>query len=577
MASSPIISSLSSQTYQFPDLSIDSAQTETEEALKCISVYRQSQRMKHNPSSQRLLSDMHNVQKMAKESSVGQFQRESAISFQHLNSAAESFSQDRAIHQIQQQQVRQQTAYLDADLQNLFFSSFEPVNMDEKKAELAQCILTSMDFESPFGAMPCLAHHSKGLSKEEEKELSAEVPNMIAGKALSDFASAPAAVNTAVSFVIKGLVLGALAEGLAEGDQANFHERLEDTCHAFNGKNPQFNEAMAELTPESVKSLGRVIQEGVDYAGEIDRYTQENFYTPPGIVQEGMVGMAEIGTAVVGGVVLKNSFRLARSAAQGTSQAYQALKTTISQEGQAIAKGLSDVGKILEGPSSEYVTVGASNRAAGRGFASERYPVEQDQPFFFRAEGSSSSMASREMAIKAKTEAAWANYSQGIQNENLWARHLQLHYPSLELPKSFPKNLNQFYAQCDNLPFRSTKLGESQRGILEGNLLYKPMGKEVLFVIRSNASSNLVQSKIGTTKLIESVHLKWHERLEHTIKKITDFAQEEGFNRVYTAYDPSVMPVATVLNRRAQPILGISSLSTGVGQEPMMVVEIALL
>ncbi|MDP1609382.1 MAG: hypothetical protein Q8L98_08745 [Chlamydiales bacterium] len=580
MSTSPIIPSLSSQTYQFPDLSIDSAQTETEEALKCISVYRQSHRMKHNPSSQRLLSDMHNVEKMAKESSVGQFQRETAISFQHLNSASGSFSQDRAIHQIKQEEVRQQAAYLDADLQNLFFSSFEPVNMDEKKAELAQCILTSMDPESPFGTMPCLEHHSKGLSENEEKELSAEVPNMIAGKALTELAVVPAVIAGTVtalaSVAIKGLVLGSLAEGLAQGDPANFHERLEEARQALNGENPEFNRAMSELTPESLKSVGRVIQQGVDYAGEIDRYTQENFYTPPGIVQEGMVGAAEIGAAVIGGVVLKNSLRVARSAAQGTSQAYQALKTSISQEGQAVAKGLSDVGKLFEGPSLAYAPAVISNKAPGRGFALERYPVEQDQPFFFNAEGSSSGRDPRKMAIRAKAAAGYADYALGIQKETLWTKHLQNYYPSLDLPKSFPKNLKQFHRECDNLPFRSTKLGELGKGVLEGNLLYKKTEKGVLFVIQRRVESSLIQNKIGTTRLIESVHLKWHERLEHTLKKITDFVQEEKLQQLYLAWDPSKMPVATVLNKQAQPILGVNSLSAGVGQEPFIVVEIAL-
>ncbi|MDP1609381.1 MAG: hypothetical protein Q8L98_08740 [Chlamydiales bacterium] len=576
MSTSPIIPSLSSQTYQFPDLSIGDAPTETEEALNCISVYRQSHRMKHNPSSQRLLSDMHNVQKMAQENSVGQFQRETTTSFQHLNSASGSFSQDRAVYQIQQQQVRQQTAYLDADLENLFFSSFEPVDMNEKKTELAQCILTSMDPESPFGAMPCLEHHSKGLSEKEEKELSAEIPKMIAGKALSELAGAPAAVNTVVSLVIKGLVLGALAEGLGQGDQANFHERLEDTCHAFNGKNPQFNEVMAELTPESMKSLGRALQQGVDWAGEVDRYTQENFYTPPGIVQEGIVGAAEIGTAVIGGVVAKNSLRLARLTAQGTSQAYQALKTSISQEGQALARGLLDVGKMIEGPSLEYATVGAGNRAAGRGFASERYPVERDQPFFFRAEGSSSGMASREMAKKAKIEAAWADYSQGIYNESLWVRHLQIHYPSFALPRDFPKHLHQFYHHCEIYSFKSTNLGELGKGILKGKLLYQQMEEEALFVVQYNATSPPIYSKIASGPLLESIDLKWYEELEHTFETITRFAQKKRIERVYCAYDPSVMPVATVLNKRGQPILGYSSLSAGVGEKPMMVVQIAL-
>ncbi|MBX9745016.1 MAG: hypothetical protein K2X08_07400 [Chlamydiales bacterium] len=575
MSSSPVIPSLSSQPYQFPDLSIDGAQTETEEALKCISVYRQSQRMKQNSSSQRLLSDMHNVQKMAQENSVGQFQRETAISFKHLNSAVGSFSQDRAIHQIKQQQVWQQTAHLDADLQNLFFSSFEPVDMKEKKAELAQCILTSMDPESPFGAMPCLAHHSKRLSEKEEKELSAEVPNMIAGKALAEIADAPSAVNTAVGLVVKCVVLGSLAEGLAEADPANFHERLEDTCHAFKGENPQFNQAMAELTPESMKSVGRAVQQGVDWAGEVDRYTQENFYTPPGIVQEGMVGAAEIGTAVMGGVVLKSSLRLARLTAQGTSQAYQAFKTSISQEGQALARGLLDVGKMFEGPSPGYATAGASNRAAGR-FASERYSVEPDQKFFFSAEDSSGSMASREMAKKAKIKVAWADYSHGIYNESLWVRHLQIHYPSLALPRDFPKQLHQFYHHCEIYPFKSTSLGELGKGILKGKLLYKQMEKEALFVVQYNATRPPIYSKIASGPLLESIDLKWYEQLEHTFEIINRFAQKKRIERVYCAYDPSVMPVATVLNKRGQPILGISSLSTGVGEEPMMVVEVAL-
>lgn len=241
--------------------------------------------------------------------------------------------------------------------------------MKQRKAVLSQCLLTSMDPESITGAMPCVAKHEKGLSESEKKELHAAVPNLVAGKVITELAIVPAVVskvvNKVVTVTVKGLVLGSVAEGLVESkgcqvpasvvggnphtEPKNHHEFLQDTRQAFNGKNSQFNQVMREIVPEPVKrggmAAGAIIQQGVNYAAEVDKYTQERFGTLPGVVEAGIIGTVELGTAALAGPAIKGSIRLVRAAARGTGHVYRAIGAAIkaSSDKRVVAKAIEAI------------------------------------------------------------------------------------------------------------------------------------------------------------------------------------------------------------------------------------------
>lgn len=178
------------------------------------------------------------------------------------------------------------------------------VDMETKKTELARCVQLSMDPESILGAEPCLAHHSKGLSEAEKKELAAFVPEAIQGKAINELAIGPKVVangiDAVVGTVVKGLALSAISEACLELDPQNYAKNFKEAQRALNGENPELNRALAEAAPDWVKNVGRAFIRFNHTLIQLDKASQARFRTIPGVVHEGILGGLDltIGAAI---------------------------------------------------------------------------------------------------------------------------------------------------------------------------------------------------------------------------------------------------------------------------------------
>lgn len=267
--------------------------------------------------------------------------------------------------------------------------------MEEKKTQLAQCVKLSMDPESITGAMPCLAHHSKGLSEAEQKELSDFVPDAVTGKAIDDIASGPAvvsgAINTALSGagkVVKFLYLGALSETILVADPGNYPKLMAEARRALEGENPEFNKGAKKLTFEMAKGAGKVVKvlalsalndpilisdpgmeearralngpefnaavkklasksgqliaSGIEWTNQIDEYTQARYRTTPGLVRAGIIGTAELAPAAIV-PAFRGSVSLARMANRGVQATAQRLSNTSLRILENVATDITEI------------------------------------------------------------------------------------------------------------------------------------------------------------------------------------------------------------------------------------------
>jgi len=209
------------------------------------------------------------------------------------------------------------------------------VDMEEKKTQFARCVQMLMDPESPMGAMPCLAHHSKGLSEAEKKELSDFEPDARTGKAINDLAVVPAviskAVGTIVDVVSKVVILGGIDNGCSEvrpgefGDFKAYRKCLVEQRLAFKGQDPDFNKVLKEEKPAWIKSTGETIASWDHQLDLFDKDLQYKYRTIPDIVREGVIGSAELATAALAGPVIRGSVSLVRIAGRGVQITAQAV------------------------------------------------------------------------------------------------------------------------------------------------------------------------------------------------------------------------------------------------------------
>lgn len=204
-----------------------------------------------------------------------------------------------------------------------------PVDMGIKKTQFARCVQMTMDPESPLGAMPCLVHHSKGLSEAQKKELSDFESAARAGKAINDLAVGPAVIsktiNKTVGTVFKGLALSAMSEACLQADPGNYDACMKEMRCAFNGEDPEFNKAMKEVTPSWMVDASGAM-ESLDYRLDLfDQKMQDRYRTIPGIVKDGIAGGAELTVIAATGPVIRGSAKLIGASARGfqaTSRAF---------------------------------------------------------------------------------------------------------------------------------------------------------------------------------------------------------------------------------------------------------------
>ncbi|MBA3602478.1 MAG: hypothetical protein H0W50_02305 [Parachlamydiaceae bacterium] len=197
--------------------------------------------------------------------------------------------------------------------------------MEERKTSYARCLLTSMDMDSPLGAMPCLAHHEKGLTKEQKKELSDFTANAMKGNAINSLASVPALIskvaNAAVGGVVKGLALSAMSEAVLMSDPYNYDHLIKEGRRALNGENMEVNQAMVDAMPNWMISTAKTIKNWDEQLNQLDKHMQDKYRTIPGIVHDGIFGTAEIGLMAASVPVVKGTVCMAKGIARiaGTS------------------------------------------------------------------------------------------------------------------------------------------------------------------------------------------------------------------------------------------------------------------
>jgi hypothetical protein len=142
------------------------------------------------------------------------------------------------------------------------------------------------------------------------------------------------------------------------------------------------------------------------------------------------------------------------------------------------------------------------------------------------------------------------------------------------LPPRFPVHLADFLEKVETHTFKATKIGVNQVSF-EGQLFYRSIEDNVLFLMQYHVR-NMPHKTIIGPKLTSSSGLYWHERLDHFLERAVSLSKEKGFKRVFLAWDSSKLPVATILQKRSDKVLGIGTFSAGINKAPLSLVEIAV-
>lgn len=139
------------------------------------------------------------------------------------------------------------------------------IDLEQRKTELAQCVQHFMDPESPYGAMPCLAHHSRGLTETQKKEISDFESDVVLGKNINEVAAGTIMISravhatiSAVSSVAKTLALGMASETWLETDPSNYNERMKESQQLLGGENAEFNAALKRTRDAALAGVGFV-------------------------------------------------------------------------------------------------------------------------------------------------------------------------------------------------------------------------------------------------------------------------------------------------------------------------------
>jgi hypothetical protein len=80
--------------------------------------------------------------------------------------------------------------------------------------------------------------------------------------------------------------------------------------------------------------------------------------------------------------------------------------------------------------------------------------------------------------------------------------------------------------------------------------------------------------KIGSNQIFKSTSLSSAERLESVLDTAIRFAKENKYEKALFAWDSNVHPVASLLTKRSESILGTGLFSTGVLEKPLNLIEI---
>lgn len=166
--------------------------------------------------------------------------------------------------------------------------------MKQRKTTLAQCVQRNIDPEAPGAALDCLVQHSKGLPKEQQQELAAELLPISLGGVASSVAVPFAAVSKVMKAGTQALGTGIVINGCLKADPFNFGKCVAQAEDLLGGRDQKANAAIVEAMPPLLLKVGEELAHIDNNLRGFDAYMAMNFYTPEGLMHEAGKGMSDI-------------------------------------------------------------------------------------------------------------------------------------------------------------------------------------------------------------------------------------------------------------------------------------------
>jgi len=203
------------------------------------------------------------------------------------------------------------------------------ISLEERKVRVVQCMQAD---DSALSL--CAAPLIKDLSHEEASEVLWAGQRATVGREVNGFVAPLAAVSTAVKEVF-GAALHVANESMMHHfclttDPGNSEKCLSQLHDAFEGKNPEVNQAAKEAYQAVKEVLPQWAVQTGEFLGKIntslhhfDDYMAATYYTQPGLIHAGAEGVFDIGLAVAGSAVVTAGKRAWTAGAKPLIQAFK--------------------------------------------------------------------------------------------------------------------------------------------------------------------------------------------------------------------------------------------------------------
>lgn len=392
------------------------------------------------------------------------------------------------------------------------------VDMEAKKTELARCVQISMDPESTSGVMLCLAHHSKGLSGPEKKELTDVVPKALIGKGINDLVMPLATVSMAINKTINAVIQGFVYNGCLKFDPIHHRTMYAASSELMEGRNLRANQAIKETLPNWTLTAARYVIHANLHLAAFDESLQREYFTCPGIVHEACLGVIDLATYKATSLIWKGAGLVTRAAGQAVDRAVE-----LAEE------------------------VSYSMLLKGRVYAfakSEMGGITPKNPFKIASSGTS------EKNVKALIEA----------QEHQAIKRVQTQVAEFIPPVGWKKSTPQYF-KSEFLKF-DCKVDQKKVTIFA-----KKFDDSLLYI---HSTKFRREATIGT-----KYKLPFSERIEMGFKALIDVAERNRLSRIMIAWDPKVDAFATFLEAHGIPIKSMGTLSS-VKSKVLMVAELSM-
>ncbi len=415
--------------------------------------------------------------------------------------------------------------------------------LEERKTQLARCIQMTMDPESILGAMPCVAKHSQGLTKSEQKELDAFVPKAIVGKTANDiaasFAMVSKAINAVVTPIFKAWALSALSEAVLAAEPHRYNERMAEMRRALSGGDPEFNKAMREMTPQWALQTAHYLSHANLRLAEFDRYMNQEYRTVPGLIHEGCIGGVDIGLMAVGGVAVKTFKQVALITGRGVLMGLEVTAQAALATSKPVYRAFEDIVRAAVTSSSGKIPRFITNEAG-----SFRLPQ-----FFWPSRKLPKVVYTSEKRYATHV----VNYKKMISNEEKVLKNLER--------KGLPKPLESTDVNGFN-PSESIR-HTVQNSKLKATLLLRVIDDTVIYTHRTvYQGERLIEKASGYTAT---------QSLENILAELFDFARKKQLSKVVAIYDPSIHPLASVLEAGSIEITALGKQLSSKGKDLFVV------